>query len=89
MLVIIGDEKYAIPLNSIKEITSIEKDSIRNIQGQEVILYRNSVLLIIRLAEVLEVQTSNEDDKEITIVIVKKEIKMQGLLLMILLDSKK
>ena len=78
LLVIIGDEKYAIPLNSIKEITSIEKDSIRNIQGQEVILYRNSVLPIIRLAEVLEVQTSNEDDKEITIVIVKKGDKNAG-----------
>ena len=81
LLVVVGNEKYAIPLNSIKEITSIEKDSIRNVQGQEVILYRNSVLPIIRLAEVLDVETSVvKDEEEITVVVVKKGNKNTGLI---------
>lgn len=81
LLVVVGEEKYAIPLNSIKEITSIEKDSIRNVQGQEVILYRNSVLPIIRLAEVLDVETSVvKDEEEITVVVVKKGDKNTGLI---------
>jgi len=78
LLVTIGSEKYAIPLNSIKEITSIEKDKIRNIQGQEVVLYRDSVLPVIRLADVLDVKDYAEDENELTVVIVKKGDKSSG-----------
>lgn len=78
LLVTVGSEKYAIPLNSIKEITSIEKDKIRNIQGQEVILYRNSVLPIVKLADKLDVKDYNEDENELTVVIVKKGDKFTG-----------
>lgn len=78
LLVTIGSEKYAIPLNSIKEITSIEKDKIRNVQGQEVVLYRDSVLPIIRLADVLDVKDYAEDENELTVVIVKKGDKTSG-----------
>ncbi|SHJ06118.1 chemotaxis protein CheA [Lutispora thermophila] len=78
LLVTVGSEKYAIPLNSIKEIISIEKDKIRDIQGQEVILYRNSVLPILRLAEKLDVKDYNEDENELTVVVVKKGDKFSG-----------
>lgn len=79
LMVTIGSEKYAIPLNVIRDITTIKTDSIRNIHGQEVVLNRDSVLPIIRLSKVLDVEASiAEDEEEMTIVIVKKGEKYAG-----------
>ena len=78
LLVNVGNEKYAIPLNSIKEITSIRTNSIRNVQGKEVIVYRNGVLPIVRLTNILDIKDYEEDAEELTVVIVKKGEKNSG-----------
>ena len=73
LLVVIGDEKYAIPLNSTKEIIKITPEQIKMVQNQEVILLRNMVVPIVRLNKVLEVPGYEEDKKNLTVVIVKGE----------------
>ncbi|OGO78434.1 MAG: chemotaxis protein CheA [Clostridiales bacterium GWB2_37_7] len=79
LMVTIGNEKYAIPLNVIRDITTIDAETIRNIHGQEVVLNRNNVLPIIRLNRVLDVEGSmTEEQKEMTIVVVKKGEKHAG-----------
>lgn len=79
LMVTVGNEKYAIPLNVIRDITTIKTDSIRNIHGQEVVLNRDNVLPIIRLSKVLDVEASTaEVEDEMTIVIVKKGEKYAG-----------
>lgn len=78
LLVVTGDEKYAIPLNNIKEITTITADSIRKVQDNEVVLFRNSTLPILRLSKLLNVPNCIIDREELTIVIVKKGDKMAG-----------
>jgi len=73
LMVTIGDEKYAIPLNVIRDITTIKSDTIRNVHGQDVVLNRNSVLPIIRLGRMLDVvNCTSEEAEELTAVIVKK-----------------
>lgn len=78
LLVLIGEEKYAIPLNSIKEIINIAPDEIKLVQKQEVILLRNTVVPIVRLGRVLDVQQSEKQQKQLTVVIVKKGDKLSG-----------
>lgn len=79
LMVTVGNEKYAIPLNVIRDITTINLDSIRNIHGQEVVLNRDNVLPVIRLSKVLDVEASTaEVEGEMTIVIVKKGEKYAG-----------
>lgn len=80
LLVYIGDEKYAIPLNSIQSIENISADEIKFVQKQEVILLRNTIIPIIRLDKVLEINKSGEDKKQLTAVIVKKGDKLSGFL---------
>ncbi len=86
LLVVVGSEKYAIPLNSIKEITTIEKSSIRRVQKNEVVLYRDSTLPILRLSELLNVPNTNSDidsdnfDEDVIVVIVKKGDKDAGII---------
>lgn len=73
LLVTIGEEKYAIPLNVIRDVTTINADAIRNVQGQEVVMNRNNVIPIVRLGKMLDVPEDNtEEGDELTAVIVKK-----------------
>lgn len=72
LLVIVGGEKYAIPLNNIKEITSIDTKGIRLVEKKEVVLYRGKTLPLVRLSEALECSEQKELDDEATVVIVKR-----------------
>ena len=72
LMVNLDKEKYAIPLNNIKEITTIDPAKITMVQDQEVVLYRNKTLPIIRMKDVLEFPPSNETPDEFITVIVKK-----------------
>lgn len=72
LMVNLNKEKFAIPLNNIKEITTIETNKITMVQDQEVVLYRNKTLPIIRMKEVLDIEHEQENLDELIVVIVKK-----------------
>lgn len=80
LLVNVGSEKYAIPLGSIYQIYEWKAEDVKTVQGQEVILLRNMVVPITRLADSLEVPDSNtKTQKKLKIVIVRKGEKLTGL----------
>ncbi len=79
LMVNLGDEKYAIPLNNIKIITSIKESQISRVQNQEVVLYRNQTLPIVRLSQELQVPNHVQDKENMTVVIVKKGSAEAGL----------
>ncbi len=79
LLVMVGNEKYAIQLSSIQKITNITPNDIKLVQKQEVVLYRNTVVPIVRLDRVLEVPKEDEEQKTLTLVIVKRGDRLTGL----------
>ncbi len=79
LMVNLAEEKYALPLNNIKEITTIEKKAISMVQNQEVVLYRNKTLPILRLGNLLDVKQTAEDKEEMIVVIVRKGEQEAGL----------
>lgn len=80
LLVVIGGEKYAIPLSSTKEIIKITPDQIMMVQKQEVIMIRDTVIPIVRLDKILEIPDNNKTSKQLTVVIVKKGERLSGFL---------
>ncbi|SHH26878.1 two-component system, chemotaxis family, sensor kinase CheA [Caloranaerobacter azorensis DSM 13643] len=82
LLIKLQDEIYALPLSSIKEITTIESQAIRKIQNHEVVLFRDKTLPIVRLNEILGVQKSKDKDEsgELITVVAKKGDKEAGLI---------
>ena len=78
LLINLAGEIYAIPLSSISEITTINKDDIRNVQNQKVILFRGKTLQIIELSKILGMEDV-ELGQETTIVVVRKGEKEAGL----------
>ncbi|KXG77633.1 Chemotaxis protein CheA [Fervidicola ferrireducens] len=80
LMVELGKEKYAIPLNSIKEIVILQKEELRKVQNNEVILLRGNVIPILRLHQILDISAGESDEETLTVVIVKKGDKEVGLI---------
>lgn len=73
LLIKLEDEIYAIPLSSVTEITSVNKDSIRNIQGQDIMLYRGKTIPMVKLHRLMELEFDDLDDEYLVVVIRKGE----------------
>lgn len=78
LMVQVGDEKYAIPLNTIQTIEDIPVSEIKSVQKQEVIVLRNTVIPIVRLHAILDVPEKEKEKNTLTIVIVRKGEKQAG-----------
>ncbi|MFA9463815.1 MAG: chemotaxis protein CheW [Velocimicrobium sp.] len=79
LMVELGEEKYAIPLGSIQTIEDVPCSEIEYVQTKEVIKLRGSVIPLIRLDEVLDVEPREENPESLTVVIVSKGEKLAGL----------
>ncbi len=81
LMVVVGGEKYAISLGSIQTIEDIRLDEIKLVQNKEVINLRGNVLPLIRLSNVLDIESTRGEDENLIVVIVKKGDKMAGLVI--------
>lgn len=79
LMVELGNEKYAIPLGSIQTIEDVAVSDIKYVQTKEVINLRGTVIPLIRLDQILDVESSLENPESLTVVIVKKGDKQAGL----------
>ena len=82
LMVVIGDEKYAIALGSIQTIEDVLPEDIKLVQAKEVIHIRGTVIPIIRMDKVLDMPPKEGDEdknKNLTVIIVKKGEKQAGL----------
>ena len=79
LMVVIGDEKYAISLGSIQTIEDVAEEDIKYVEAREVINLRNTVIPIIRLRDVLGVETEKETGSNLVVIIVKKGDQLAGL----------
>ncbi len=81
MLIRVSEEKYAIPLSSIVETAIIEKSRIRKVHGKMMIDFRNTVIPVIALDDLLNCTRNEEEVKnEHEIVIVRKGDKLAALI---------
>lgn len=79
LMVDVGGEKYAISLGSIQTIEDITKDDIKLVQAKEVINLRGTVIPLIRLSDVLDIESKKNSEDDLLVVIVKKGDKLAGL----------
>ncbi len=79
LMVMVGGEKYAISLGSIQIIEDIPASEIKLVQNKEVINLRGTVTPLIRMADVLDIESTRSADENLTVVIVKKGDKTAGL----------
>jgi two-component system chemotaxis sensor kinase CheA len=78
LMVVVGNEKYAISLGSIQTIEDIAPKEIKLVQNKEVIHLRGTVIPLIRLSDVLDIDTQDDPEANMIVVIVKKGEKLAG-----------
>lgn len=81
LMVEIQDEKYAIPLNSIVTVEDVLEEDVKLVQNKEVINLRGSVIPLIRLDQILDLEPRTEEPESLVVVIVKKGDKQAGLVI--------
>lgn len=79
LMVEIRDEKYAIALGAISNIENIPVTDIKYVQAKEVIHLRGSVIPLVRLDQILDIPPKEEENGDLTVVIVKRGDSQSGL----------
>ena len=80
LMVELGTEKYAIPLGCIQTIEDIAVSDIMYVQSKQVINLRGTVIPLIDLDDMLDVQKPEGNPENITVVIVRKGDRLAGLI---------
>ena len=78
LMVVVGDEKYAIALGGIQTIEDISPSDIKTVQGSEVINLRGNVIPLVRLDKVVGVESKRSPEDNMVVVIAKKGDKLAG-----------
>lgn len=81
LMVVIGTEKFAIPISSIQTIEEIKVSEIKYVQSKEVINLRGKVIPLIRLNDILNCENVDSDSSTNTVVIVSRGDKYAGLVI--------
>ena len=69
LIVGIGDERFAIPLNSVLETMIVEPEQIGRSEGREVLNLRGEPLLLRRLGEEFEIPAAGRDERQFVVVL--------------------
>ena len=79
MLVNLNKDIYAIPLSSIIETAIIQTSDILNAHNQKVIDFRGSIVPLVDLKGIFEMDNSHQSEEYQSVVIVRKGDKLAGL----------
>ncbi|MGB9976216.1 chemotaxis protein CheW [Thermovenabulum sp.] len=80
LMIKVDEEKYAIPLNTIRETVIVSTNEIKKVYKKDVIVLRGKVIPLISLHELLETSKKGYINEKIIVVVVKKGEKDIGLI---------
>ena len=79
LMVVVGEEKYAISLGSIQTIEDVSESDVKYVEAKEVINLRDTVIPLIRLNSTLGVENPKDNNGNLVVIIVKKGDQLAGL----------
>ncbi|MGB9813172.1 MAG: chemotaxis protein CheW [Thermovenabulum sp.] len=80
LMVKVNEEKYAIPLNAIRETVIVSKEEIKKVYKKDVVVLRGKVIPLIRLHEILDAEFDEKQRDKFIVVVVKRGEKDIGLI---------
>lgn len=72
LLIKLRDQVYAIPLTSVLDVTHVRKDDITNLEGQDAIIYRDHILPVVWLKDILNDYSYGEPEEEVYVVVIER-----------------
>jgi two-component system chemotaxis sensor kinase CheA len=80
LLVGVEKEKYAIPLDSVREIVAVGEEDLKTVEGKEIFSYREQVLPLLRLKNIFDVPGNKDKDRFGPVVVVERDEKLFGIM---------
>ncbi|WP_123040061.1 chemotaxis protein CheA [Cohnella candidum] len=81
MLIKLGSEKYAFPLSSIVETATVKRADIRTLHGTRIVEYRQSIVPVVSLAELVQSPDyRDEGETETEMLVIRKGDKLAAVL---------
>ncbi|MBZ4686912.1 MAG: CheA signal transduction histidine kinase [Clostridiales bacterium] len=80
LLVKLEESVFAFPLSNVVEIINVEKDEIKHIHRQEVVMVRGEVLPLFTLEELLDIKRETPKRESFPVVVVKISEKPVGII---------
>ncbi len=78
LMVVVGEDKYAIALGSITTIEDIPVGDVKLVENKEVINMRGEVIPLIRLRDVLDTEDEEQETDHLVVIICKKGDQQTG-----------
>ena len=69
LIVRVGKERFAIPLNSVLETMALQPEQIGHSEGREILNLRGEPLLLRRLCEEFEIEGASRDEQQFVVVL--------------------
>ncbi|RME19389.1 MAG: chemotaxis protein CheA [Deltaproteobacteria bacterium] len=70
LIIEVGSQTYAVPLNSVMEILRVPLEQVRTMEGKEVMELRGATLPLLRLSEIFDLPDVIGTDEKIFVVVV-------------------
>jgi len=80
LMVKINGEIFALPLSSILETVRVSRDSIKSVDGQDILMIRDRLIPLVRLSDVLDLRTEETDRKMVYVVLMAIAEKRIGII---------
>ncbi len=80
LLVGVEEEKYAIPLDSVREIVAVSEENLKSVEGKEIFSYREQFLPLLRLKDIFDVPGDKDKDRIGPVVVVEQDGELFGIM---------
>lgn len=87
LLVRIGEEEYAVPLNSVSESLIIDRKDLKTIDNREVIQLREHTISLLRLEDLFGLKRPAEQASSLYVIIIGSAEKRMGLIVDDIIDQ--
>lgn len=87
MIIRSGDDRYAIPQVKLVELVRVERNEIEMLQGKPVLRLRGQILPLVNLTEVFAIESAQNSNEAINIVVLNAENAFFGLIVDEVIDT--
>ncbi|MCE9652494.1 MAG: chemotaxis protein CheA [Nitrosarchaeum sp.] len=82
LIILVSNQRFVLPISSIVTTVNIPRTEIFSVHGNDVIKFQNSIIPLIKLNELFEIQDKKSFENEsITVVVIENEEKNYGLVI--------
>jgi two-component system chemotaxis sensor kinase CheA len=79
LLVDVGSRRFAMPIALVSRLEEIKRSNVEIADGREVVQYRDTILQLVRLSELLDIPSNESIEAPMQVLVYQQDDRMLGL----------